>query len=129
LSRIEKVSEFIKMELADIILRKVRDDRVGFVTITDVVISKDLRVAKIYCSTFGDEKSRQKTVNGLNQATGFIRHELSQRVTFKFVPELRFFSDDSLERGTRILSKLKEIEKQRETKNISENKKRNKKSK
>lgn len=128
MSRVEKVSEFIKMELVDIIFKKVRDNRVRFVTITDVVVSKDLRIAKIYCSTFGDDKLRQKTVNGLNQASGYIRHELSQRVTFRFVPELKFFSDDSLERGTRILAKLKEIEKEREKKDIPENKRKIKKS-
>lgn len=122
MSRPEKVSAFIKMELADIILKKVRDDRVGFVTITDVVVSKDLRLARVYCSTFGDERSRRKTVDGLNKAAGFIRHELSGRVTFKFVPDLQFYADDSLERGTRILTKLKEIEKEREEKNISTNK-------
>lgn len=125
MSRIDKVATFIKLELADIILRKVRDDRVSFVTITDVVVSKDLHVAKIYCSTYGNEKSRKRAVDGLNQAAGFIRHELSRRVTFKFVPELKFFSDDSLERGTRVLLKLKEMEKERESKNISKGKGKN----
>lgn len=125
MSRIDKVATFIKLEIADIILRKVRDDRVSFVTITDVVVSRDLRIAKIYCSTYGDERLRKKTVDGLNQAAGFIRHELSRRVTFRVVPELKFFSDDSLERGARVLMKLKEMEKERESKNISEDKESN----
>jgi ribosome-binding factor A len=106
--RAERVSDQIKREIADILLRKIKDPRVGFVTVTDVVLADDLRNAKVFVSVFGPR--RQESLKGLESACAFIRAELGRRLRLKFIPELLFRYDDSAERGSHIMELLHEVE-------------------
>ncbi|KAB8138780.1 30S ribosome-binding factor RbfA [Gracilibacillus oryzae] len=107
--RASRVAEQMKKELGDIISRKIKDPRVGFVTITDVDVTGDLQQAKIYISVLGDEKKRQDTLIGLAKAKGFIRSEIGKRIRLRKTPELSFDFDDAMERGNRIEDLLRQI--------------------
>ena len=100
----------MKQEIADILMRKIKDPRVGFVTVTDVDVSDDLRNAKIFVSIYGEGK--EETFKGLESAAPFIRSELSRRMRMRHVPELLFRFDESVERGAHIMELLHSIEKE-----------------
>jgi ribosome-binding factor A len=108
--RSARVSDQMKEEIADILMRKIRDPRIGFVTVTDVVVSDDLRNAKVFVSVLGAE--RDATMAGLERAAPFIRTELGKRMRMKFVPELLFRYDESAERGAHVMELLHDIEEQ-----------------
>lgn len=99
--RSERVGDQMLHEVADILLRKIKDPRIGFVTVTAVEISDDLRNAKIFVSVLGGRK--EETLRGLESASAFIRSELGRRMRLKFIPELLFRIDDSAERGARMM--------------------------
>ncbi len=109
--RAHRVGEQMKKELGDIIGRKIKDPRIGFVTVTDVQVSGDLQQAKVYISVLGDEKAKEETLKALTKATGFIRSEIGQRIRLRKTPEIYFEFDESLEYGSRIESILKELKK------------------
>ena len=109
MGRIERVNEQIKREIGDIIQRELGDPRLGFVTITRVNVSRDLRHAKISFSVLGDLKQKENAQASLDNARGLIRRYLSSRVMMRFLPELIFVHDNSLEFSARIEEKLKEI--------------------
>jgi len=106
--RAERVSDQMKQEIADILMRKIKDPRIGFVTVTDVEVADDLRNAKVFVSVLGAD--RAATLKGLESAAAFIRSELGRRMRMKFVPELLFRYDDSAERGAHIMELLHKIE-------------------
>jgi ribosome-binding factor A len=106
--RSERVGDQMKLEIADILMRKIRDPRIGFVTVTDVEVSDDLRNAKVFISVYGGD--RAGTLKGLESAAAFIRSELGRRLRMKFIPELLFRYDDTAERGAHIMELLHEIE-------------------
>ena len=106
--RAERVSDQMKQEIADILMRKIKDPRIGFVTVTDVEVADDLRNAKVFVSVYGAEKAT--TLKGLESASAFIRSELGKRMRMKFIPELLFRYDDSVERGAHINELLHEIQ-------------------
>jgi len=106
--RAERVSDQMKQEIADILMRKIKDPRIGFVTVTDVEVADDLRNAKVFVSVYGSDKA--STLKGLESAAPFIRSELGKRMRMKFVPELLFRYDDSVERGAHIMELLHDIE-------------------
>jgi len=106
--RAERVSDQMKQEIADILMRKIKDPRIGFVTVTDVEVADDLRNAKVFVSVYGSEKAA--TLKGLESASAFIRSELGKRMRMKFIPELLFRYDDSVERGAHINELLHEIQ-------------------
>jgi ribosome-binding factor A len=108
--RLTRVGEAIRAELGQMLLRDIKDPRIGFVTITEVVMSADLKHAKVYFSHMGTEEELAESHQGLSKASGFMRRELGRRLKLKFAPEIRFFHDDSLETGARISKLLKEIE-------------------
>ena len=108
-TRAERLAEVIRMEASEIILQGLNDPRIGFVSITDVEVSHDLRHAKIFVSVFGDAEAKQRTMEGLERATGHIRSELGRRLSIRFIPEILFRLDDSIERGTRVASLLREV--------------------
>ena len=91
-------------------MRNLKDPRVGFVTVTDVEVTGDLRQVKIFVSVYGDEEERKATMEGLKSATGFVRSELGKRIRLRHTPEVSFCFDESIERGARIFSLLREIE-------------------
>jgi ribosome-binding factor A len=108
-SRAERLAELIKVEASVIIQRDLKDPRIGFVSITDVVVSADLRHAKIFVSVLGDAESKRRTMEGLERARGYIRSELGGRLEVRFVPGILFRLDESIERGERVRSLTREV--------------------
>lgn len=106
--RSQRVSDLIREEIADIIIYKLKDPRMGFITVTGVDITEDLKIAKIYISILREEE-RDITLEILNSATGFIRAELAKRLRMKFIPSITFRIDKSIEYGNKIEKLLKEI--------------------
>jgi ribosome-binding factor A len=107
--RANRVGEQMKKELGDIIGRKIKDPRIGFVTVTDVSVSGDLQIAKVFISVLGDEEQRQNTLKGLAKAKGFIRSEIGQRIRLRKTPEIQFEFDESIDYGNRIETLLHEL--------------------
>jgi ribosome-binding factor A len=106
--RSDRVSDQMKREIADILMRKINDPRIGFVTVTDVEVADDLRNAKVFVSVYGGDK--EETLKGLKSATAFIRLELGKRMRMRFIPELLFRFDATVERGAHIMELLHELE-------------------
>lgn len=107
--RTEKLQEFIKEQVSEIIQQHVRDPRIGFVSITDVEVSADIRHAKIFVSVLGDEDAKSGTMTGLDSALKFIRGELGRRLEMRYTPEIMFKLDTSIERGSRIVSLIRDV--------------------
>jgi ribosome-binding factor A len=109
--RPEKVAHLMRREVADILERKLRDPRLGStVTVTDVQVTHDLSFARIFVTVLGDAEARVRAMETLKHATGFVRHELGDRLDLREVPELRFEYDDSLDRGHRVEDLLRKLE-------------------
>ena len=107
--RVEKVQELMKQEISDIIFNELKDPRIGFVTVTSVACTEDLREAKIYVSVMVDEKKARDTLNGLNSSLGFVRREIGKRIRLRFTPEISFALDTSLNYSDHIQRLLNEI--------------------
>jgi ribosome-binding factor A len=107
--RTQRVALQIQQEISLILSRNLKDPRIGFVTVTGVDLSPDLRHAKVYVSAMGDDKARRESLQALNHASGWIRHELGQRIRMKFLPEIVFRTDTSLDYGERIDRLLDDI--------------------
>jgi len=107
--RQEKLGELITAEVSDLLRTRVKDPRVGFVSITHVEVSGDYRHAKIFVSVMGNEEERASTMKALKHATGFLRHELASRLTLRYMPEIVFKLDTSIEQGARILDLIREV--------------------
>lgn len=107
--RANRVGEQMKKELSDIIGRKLKDPRIGFVTVTGVEVTGDLQQAKVFITVLGDERKREDTLNGLEKAKGFIRSEVGHRIRLRKTPELFFEIDESIDYGNKIETLLKEI--------------------
>ena len=100
----------IRKEISQILLDELKDPRIGLVTITKVAVSNDLRAAKVYYSVFGDEQQKEESSQGLESAKGYIKRELGMRVRLKYMPEIQFLFDDSLEYGEHIEELLRDIQ-------------------
>ena len=107
--RVERVQEFIKQEASKIILNDLKDPRIGFVTVTDVVITSDLGKAKVYVSLFGSDEAKIETFKGLNSSLGFLRSEIGKRINLRFMPELSLHIDESLDKSEHIQKILLKI--------------------
>lgn len=107
--RVEKVQEFIKQEVSKIILNELKDPRVGFVTVTRVEATGDLRHAKIYVSLMGSDEQKVKTWEGLNKSIGFLRSEIGKRIKMRFAPELTLALDETLDYSDKIQKLLLQI--------------------
>ncbi|HLI90195.1 MAG TPA: 30S ribosome-binding factor RbfA [Ktedonobacteraceae bacterium] len=116
LYRQEKLGELIAAELSSLLRTRVKDPRVGFASITRVEVSGDLRHAKVFVSVMGSPEEREATMRGLKNATGFLRHELAGRITLRYMPELVFKLDRSIEEGARILELIQHIEQEEQGK-------------
>ena len=108
--RIEKLQELIKQEMGKMLLTDLKDPRIGFVTVTDVEMTGDLREAKIYVSVMGGEEQVKNSLEGLNSALGFIRREIGHRIRLRFTPEISFALDTSLDYGDHIQKLLLQVE-------------------
>ena len=106
-SRAERIGERIQTELARLIRENLRDPRVGFVTLTDVEVSKDLRHAKVFISVLGD--GLEDTLAALEHATPFLKRELGRDAGLKYTPALRFLEDRSIRGARRVEDLLDEI--------------------
>lgn len=103
-----RVAELLREEVAEI-LQKMKDPRVGFASITRVEVSPDLRHARVMVSVLGDPEARERTLEALESARGYIRATLAERLHLRFVPEVVFSLDRSIEHGARIQELLREI--------------------
>ncbi|MCM3709898.1 30S ribosome-binding factor RbfA [Sporosarcina luteola] len=112
--RANRVAEQMKKELGGIIGQKLKDPRVGFVTVTDVEVTGDLQQATIFISVLGNEAEKEATLAGLTKAKGFIRTEIGQRIRLRKTPEIEFAFDDSVEYGNRIESLLRQVNSEEE---------------
>lgn len=106
--RIDKVEHLIKEEVSLIFLHKLSDLNLGFITITNVRLSPDLKLAKIYLSVLEKEK-RSIVLDKIEDKKGYIRSELAHRIRIKFIPELKFFIDDTLDYVEKIEGLIKKI--------------------
>jgi len=108
-SRAERVGGLIREELSELLLRVVKDPRVGMVTITGVTVSPDLRAARVYVISRAGGGVEDQTLDGLRAARGFLRGELGRRLRLRVIPELAFVSDASLDYAMHIASLLREL--------------------
>lgn len=123
MSRLEKVKQAIKKEISNIIHGELKDPRIGFVTVTRVELTKDLRFAKIYYSVLGSSVEKEKAGLAIENAKGFIRRLISQNIDLRFTPELIFKEDRSMEYSIRI---QEELEKLKQTHEFKKSNRRNK---
>jgi ribosome-binding factor A len=108
--RADQVGEQVREEIMSIITRELKDPRIGFVSITSVRMSPDLRQARVRVSVLGSPQEKKDSIRGLVSAKGLIRHELGRRLqNLKFSPELRFELDPSIEYSVHIAELLKEV--------------------
>jgi ribosome-binding factor A len=113
--RQEKLGELIAAELSDLLRNRVKDPRVGFASITRVEVSGDLRHAKVFVSVMGTPEEQAETMKGLRNATGYLRHELAERIVLRYMPEINFRLDTSIEEGARILELIRQVEEEERT--------------
>ena len=107
--RTERVADLIRRELADILINKMRDPRLGFVSVTGVDVSSDLSTARIYLSSLAGSEHSEALLSLLRKAAPFLRHELAPRLQLREVPNLAFTYDASIERGARVEELLRKL--------------------
>jgi ribosome-binding factor A len=108
--RAERVSNLIRNEISELLLEQVNDPRLsGFISVTKVSTSPDLKQAKIYISFLGDKINKNEILSGFKAATGFFRRELAKRMTLRSVPELSFEYDSSIEHGAKVLKLIDQV--------------------
>jgi ribosome-binding factor A len=101
--RRQRLGDQLQVELAGLIQQELKDPRIGFVTVTEVRMSPDLKHARVYVSVFeSEEEKRTASIAALQRAGGFLRRCLGRRLRLRYVPELRFVEDDTLDRSARI---------------------------
>jgi ribosome-binding factor A len=107
--RQEQVADEIRREIGELLLKQIKDPRVGFASVTEVQVSPDLRHAHINVSVFGSDAERQSTMEALQHGSGYFRREIGAALKLRYTPTIAFHLDDSLERGDRILRLLNEV--------------------
>ena len=108
--RPERVAETIKREMAEILTNRLRDPRLGgMISVTDVEVTPDLSVARIYVSVLAPDEARDKALAALTHSAGFVRHELAPRLGLREMPEIRFLLDTSIQQGARVEELLRRI--------------------
>ncbi len=114
--RKKKVSEKIKQEVSEILQQDIKDPRIGFITITRVDVSADLKFARIFYSVLGDEKQKEDARQGLESAKKYTRKKLGERLTMRYTPEIAFRLDESAEYSIRIGKVFEQLEEERQEK-------------
>ena len=107
--RTDRVGDQIRMEIADILMRRVKDPRVGFVTVTAVEVTADFRQAWVYVTVLQQGPQETETLAVLGRAEGFIRSELGRRLRLRTIPALTFVKDTSLDRVQRVMTLLDQV--------------------
>jgi ribosome-binding factor A len=108
-TRTERLSDLVRDEISRLLLRELKDPRIGFVTITGASVSPDLRHARVFVSVLGEEAAREASLSALRSASGFIQRALFRNLRLKHSPLVTFHLDDSMERGERIERVLRQI--------------------
>ncbi|PKN13682.1 MAG: ribosome-binding factor A [Deltaproteobacteria bacterium HGW-Deltaproteobacteria-4] len=114
IQRAQKVAEAIQKEISSLIIKGLKDPRVGFVTITAVDVTSDLSLAKVFFTVIGDDKARKDSAAGLKSAIPYIRREIGKQLRLRVVPEVVFHYDTSIDYGHHIESLLKGIQEKEE---------------
>lgn len=110
--RVRRIAEEIKKIISSLIFKDLKDPRIDqMASITHVDLTNDYTLAKIYISTF-DEEKRQDTVDGLNSAKGFIKREISKDLKLRIMPEINFYTDDSIEKSFELFEVLNKVKKE-----------------
>lgn len=117
--RYERVAETIKREISGILQEELKDPRLGFVTVTQVEMTPDLRYAKVFFSVLGNDQQRSDTKSALDSSLKFIRGLVAQRINLRFAPEISFYEDRSAEYSVRIEEALQEIHRLKESETAS----------
>ena len=107
--RMRRVDEALREVLSDAIAKGLKDPRIGFVTVTEVKTSPDLRHARVYVSVLGDEAARTASLEGLRSAHGFLQGVIASELSFKRTPALTFHYDESVDRGMRISELIEQV--------------------
>jgi ribosome-binding factor A len=107
--RTRQVGELLREEVTDIIRREVKDPRIGFMSVTNVDVTPDIRSARVYISVLGTDEEREDTLSALRSASGFIRFHLKPRLRMRQIPELDFRDDRSMEYAQHISETLREL--------------------
>lgn len=107
--RQEQLGHTIAQEISDLIHHKMHDPRIGFASVTNVEVSADLRHAKVFISVMGDAQEQDATMDALFHGSGFLRHELGQRLHIRYVPDLSFKLDQSIAEGSHMLQLIREV--------------------
>ena len=107
-----KVAEMIKRVLAEILQREMRDPRLALVSVTDVEVTPDFTLAKVFVSAIGDEQKKAEALQALQGASGFLRGRLGRGIELRTVPALQFRYDTGVERGARMFELLREEERE-----------------
>jgi ribosome-binding factor A len=108
-NRPDKVGEQIRIELTQLLSREVHDPGIGFITLTKVTVTPDLQLARVYYTSFGDEKAQKESGKALHRASPFLRRQVAQRIRLRRVPELEFFYDKSIAQHDRVEQILQEL--------------------
>lgn len=117
--RPERVQEALRQEISRIVHQELRDPRLGFITITGVELTRDLRYAKVFFSVLGEAKDKKRALHALNSAKGYMKNLISDRIKLRFMPEISFRIDDTLEHAGQldvIFNKIEKEKKEREKK-------------
>jgi ribosome-binding factor A len=109
--RADRLGHQIRVELAELLTRQVKDPRIGFATVTRVEMTADLHHARVFVSVLGSPEKQQSTIEGLSSAAGFLRHEIGHRLSLRRAPELDFILDHGAEAGEKIEMLLQKIHK------------------
>ena len=112
--RSEKVADLIQKEISQMLVKSIKDPRIGFVTITKVTVSEDCRVAKVYFSVAGTLQERERSMKGLDSAKGYIRKELGRRIRLRHTPEIMFQFDPSIEYAIHMGELIQSIHQEKE---------------
>ncbi len=107
--RSEKVADLIRKEISQMLVKSVKDPRIGFVTITRVTVSEDCRFARIYYSVAGTQAERESSMKGLDSAKGYVRKELGRRIRLRYTPEITFQFDPSIEYAIHVEELIQNI--------------------
>jgi ribosome-binding factor A len=112
--RSEKVADLIQKEISQMLVKSIKDPRIGFVTITKVTISDDCRSARIYFSVTGTTAERERSMKGLNSAKGYVRKELGRRIRLRYTPEIMFQFDPSIEYAIHMEELIQSLRQEKE---------------
>ncbi len=107
--RPQRVGELIRKEVAEMLMRRIKDPRLGFVSVMGVVMSPDLRYATIHVSLYGDEPERKASLVALQRSAGWVRRELGKTLRLRYTPQVRFAEDNSLDRVFSLEETLRKL--------------------